>query len=219
MRQASVAAKLHHLWVDHQHADFVRSPSHQYRRDDRVQTHTLTGTGSASDQQVWQARQVYRQGLTRNVFTEEQRNLLLPDLRTALFDHFTHADDLTFFIRHFDSNTVLARDRSDDADARNTQRDRQIIGEASNLAESKPSVKFDLVQCDYGTGFNFDHFDIESEICKRLLQYLGLLLDLLRLLVVRNFVGLSQQIKAWQHVLFAPLRQFRIVEMGKRVFR
>ena len=127
MRQASVAAKLHHLWVDHQHADFVRSPSHQYRRDDRVQTHTLTGTGSASDQQVWQARQVYRQGLTRNVFTEEQRNLLLPDLRTALFDHFTHADDLTFFIRHFDSNTVLARDRCDNANARNTQRYRQII--------------------------------------------------------------------------------------------
>ena len=165
------------------------------------------------------AGQVHCKRLARNVFTKEQWNFLFPYLCAAFFDDFSHSNNLSLFVWHFDPDAILARNRSHDSDAWNSQGNCQVICKASDLAESEPCIQFDFVKRDNRAGFDFHHPDIETEVCKRLLEYLRFLFHFLRLLVVGDFVGFCQEIESRQNILLATLGQFRVVEQSKRVLR
>ena len=59
VRESSIPTELHHFGVNHQHADFVGTSSHQHGRDDGVQANALTCTCATRDQKVGHRGEVH----------------------------------------------------------------------------------------------------------------------------------------------------------------
>ena len=116
---------------------------------------------------------------------------MLADLRAAFLDDLTHSNDLASFIRNFDPNAIFSRNWGNYANAWNSKRDGQVVGKTGNLAKPKTGFELDFVLCDHRTGFNLNHFDVESKVGKCLLQNLRLLFHFLGLLVIRYLIGLG----------------------------
>ena len=192
VRKPGVAAQFDHLRVDHQHPHFIRSPSHQDGRDDRVQANAFAGTGSPGDEQVRQACKIHSEGFTRYVFSEKQWYFLLANLRPALFDNFSHPNNLPMFVGHFDTNAIFTRNRSHNSNAGHSKGNGEIVGQACDLAQSQSGFKLDFVLRDHGPGFDFYNPNVEPKFGKRLLEDFGFFLDFFSLFVVGNLIGLRQ---------------------------
>ncbi len=99
----------------------------------------------------------------------------------------------------------------DDADARHPQGDRQVVGQAGDLAQPQPCLELDLELGDHRAGLDLDDADIEAELLEGLLQDLGLAADLVLLLVEVEGLAGQQELDARQFVVGGVLR--RLVEL------
>ena len=77
VRQPPIATEFNHFGVDHQHPHFVRPTAHQDRSDNRVQTNTLTGARSTSDQEVWHFREIDDHRISGDILPQENRDVHL----------------------------------------------------------------------------------------------------------------------------------------------
>src|SRR5207244_682010 len=84
----AVVNQLHHLGIDHDHADLVGPAGHEHAEDDRIEANRLTGAGTAGDEQVRHLRQVVNQRPAFGVFAQEQRELRLGRLFAGGLNHF-----------------------------------------------------------------------------------------------------------------------------------
>ena len=188
VRQRSVAAQFDHLRVDHQHADFVWTSSHQDRADDRVQTNGLTGTSSTSDQKVRQRGQVGNHRSTHGIGAQEQRDFHFGNLLFRLLNHLTQANNLSSLIGDFDADTVLARDRCDDTHARHPHRNGQVIRQRGDFLQTQAGGEVNFVLRNYRASFDFDDFDIVAKLLASQLKDLRFLESFPFLLLKGNFL-------------------------------
>ena len=117
----------------------------------------------------------------------------LLDLCFALFHYSTHADHLASFIGNLNANTVLARNRRDDADAGNTHRDSEVVGEGNDFLQTQSRLEIDLVHRDYRSRFDFDDAHLKSKLLARFLKDLCLDQCFALLLLERRYLGMLEQ--------------------------
>ena len=188
VRKLSIAAELNHLGVNHQHADLIRSTGHQDGRDDGIQTNTFTCPGSTCDQEVRHFGKVNHHGIAGDVLAQEDRNVHAIGCRIGFFHDVPQANRLAFLVGNFDANGILARDRGDDPHTGHAQGDRQVIGEAGDLAQSQARFEFNFVLRNHRPGFNFNHANVKPKIGKGRLKHFGFATHFGQLFFVVNFI-------------------------------
>ena len=175
MRQTVIARKLDALGVDHDQANVLGKRAHEQGRDDGVDHHRLTRTGRAGDQQVGHLGEVGDDRRTLGIATDGQLE------RTALHigQHVAQVDVLALAIGDLDTHERRAGDRGKDAHRLSSERKRDIVLEARNLAHALALARLQLKGRHRGAGDPADHAGAAAKLKQGRLQRLGSLLQLL----------------------------------------
>ena len=116
MRNPAVRGQFDHFRIDHQHLDLFGAAAEQHRQNQRVQTDTLTRTGSPGDQQVRHLAHVDDERLTADVFAEENGNSFAFKILATRLNKLFEADHHAHIVGNFHPDGVSPCNRSDDAD-------------------------------------------------------------------------------------------------------
>ena len=153
MRQTVIARKLDALGVDHDQANVLGKGSHEQGRDDGIDHHRLTRTGRAGDQQVGHLGEVSDDRRALGISTDGQLE------RTALHigKHVAQVDVLALAIGNLDTHKRGTGDRGKDAHRLSSERKRDIVLEARNLAHALALARLQLKGRHRGAGDPADH--------------------------------------------------------------
>ena len=175
MRQTVIARKLDALGVDHDQANVLGKGAHEQGRDDGVNHDRLTGTCGTGDQQVRHFGEVGDDRRALGVTADGQLE------RTALHigQHVAQIDVLALTVRNLDAHERGAGDRGKDTHRLGSERKRDIVLEARNLAHALALARLQLKGRHRGAGDPADHAGTAAKLKQRRLQRLGSLFKLL----------------------------------------
>ncbi len=175
MRQTVIARKLDALGVDHDQANVLGKGAHEQGRDDGVDHDRLTGTRGTGDQQVGHLGEVGDDRRTLGIATDGQLE------RTALHigQHVAQVDVLALAIGDLDTHKRGTGDRGKDAHRLSSERKRDIVLEARNLAHALALARLQLKGRHRGAGDPADHAGTAAKLKQRGLKRLGSLFQLL----------------------------------------
>ena len=165
VRDTFVNIQFEHLRIDQYQARFFGSRLEQDAQQHRVNRHRLTRTGGTGNQQMRHFRQVCDHRFTTDVFTQRKRQWRGGTVESLRLDDFAKCNQLTVFVRNFQSHDRLARDDFDHAHADHRERARQILCQVRNLADLDPRCRGDFKPGDNRAGvYRFDlYLDTEIE--------------------------------------------------------
>ena len=153
MRQTVIARKLDTLGIDHDQANVLGKGAHEQGRDDGIDHHRLTRTGCTGDQQVRHLGEVGDDRRALRIAADGQLE------RTTLHigQHVAQIDVLALTVGNLDAHERGAGDRGKDTYRLGSERKRDIVLEARNLAHALALARLQLKGRHRGAGDPADH--------------------------------------------------------------
>ena len=175
MRQTVIARQLDALGVDHDQANVLGKRAHEQGRDDGVDHHRLTRTGRTGNKQVGHLGEVGDNRRALGIAADGQLE------RAALHigQHVAQIDVLALAIGNLDAHERGAGDWGKDAHRLSSERKRDIVLEARNLAHALALARLQLKGRHRGAGDPADHAGTAAKLKQRGLKRLGSLLKFL----------------------------------------
>ena len=114
--------------------------------------------------------QIRSYGVTKDVLAHRYGQHALALTKALGLEHFTQVDDLSLWIRNFDPDDRLPRQRCDNTNRHRTQRHCQIVGQAHDLVDLDARGRLVFVHSDHGSGMHTHHTTGHAEIRELLLE-------------------------------------------------
>jgi hypothetical protein len=145
MGQCVVDRELHHLGIDHQHAELFRRIPIDQTRDDPIDAHGFSGARGAGDEQVGHLAQVSDHRLPLEIATQRDGERRPGPIPLRRVEQLSEGHDLRRGIGNLHSHGRLPRDRSDDANGLGPHGEGQVIGQRGDPSDFHARGGSDLV--------------------------------------------------------------------------
>ena len=159
-----VKLELDNLRVNKNHLYIFKASLIQNRKNQRVYTNRLSGTGCTGNQHMWSFYKVNQLGLSENIFSEYNRHGHLLPFRKVHFDDFAEADYRSVAVWNFNTNSLFSRNWRYNADRLSGKAESDVILKGNNLTELYARCRQNLEHCNNRTFFDSDNISFNIKL-------------------------------------------------------
>ncbi|CAB4815906.1 unannotated protein [freshwater metagenome] len=133
MRKTVVLTEFHALWVDEDESNLIGRRSHQDRRKQRVDARGLTGTGSASNQDMGHLRKIGQHRTPVDVTANRDFECIFRGFSFWRSENVADRNQLAIVVRHFNTNGLFAGNRGENSNIGRGHRVRDVLMQTRDL--------------------------------------------------------------------------------------
>ena len=194
MRNAVVAAQLHHLGVDHQQLNLLGRGLVQQADDDGIDADRLAAAGGAGDEQVRHFGQIRQADASGDILAQRDRKPAFGVDELLAVDDLPDGDGGDILVGDFDADGSLVGDGRFDTHPAGSQIQGDIIRQIGDAADLDPGGGLQLVPGDGRPAGNIHDAGLHTEAAQGIHQPVGVGAQLPLGVAAAAGLGLLQQV-------------------------
>ena len=201
MVKFAIHAKLHLLRIHQHQLQFCRMLLIQQRSYHSIKSHRLSLTCSTSHQHVWHLGQVNHERFVADGLTQHHWQIGLALLERLTANHTLARHHPWRLVRHLNTDSSLARNRSDDTNTQCSQLQSDVIFQITHLGDTDTLSQSQLIQCDGRSHRCCNSFDFNTKATQHLHYAVLVLLLLLHIYTRTVIVEVLHQVQCWEFIM------------------
>ena len=202
VRDAVIAAQLHHLGVDHQELDLLRGGLIQKADDNGIDADRFAAAGSAGDKQMRHFGQIGQADAPGNILAQGHRKAALGGGKFGAVDDLPDGNGGDVLIGHLDADGGFIGDGRLDAHPACRQVQGDIIGQIGDAADLDAGRGLQFIPGNGRPAGNIHDAGLDPEAAQRIHQQVGIGAQLLLGIAAAGGLGLFQQVDRREGVGF-----------------